>query len=147
MAHKLSHCKTSVGMHFTNILLNFKSATNKCDKGETPISMNIYIFVYPFTTPIIISWLCPVCCRLCSVGLSHSRSFYFLSQHHICFGYFLSLSMFFEEISHKWKWYLTWTVMIPLCMTNITKVWILDQAGNILHDSLFLILIFIKFKV
>ena len=31
MAHKLSPCMISVGMQFSNILLDYTSATNKCE--------------------------------------------------------------------------------------------------------------------
>ena len=60
-------------------------------------------FCYAFTTPIIISHLCPVC--LSSLLCVHSTFKiipFTVFTSHLYFGYFISSSVSFEVISHKW---------------------------------------------
>ena len=80
--------------------------------------------VYPLTTPIIISGLCSVCCLLCCVDMPHSRSFNFLSQHHISTLY--EILVCFCPLKWSNDCVLWWTGKIPenfwsLQMTQMKK--------------------------
>jgi hypothetical protein len=77
------------------------------------------ILVYPFTTPslLVVFVILVIVIVVCACHISFP-----VLTLHLYFRYFISLFVSFEVISYKWMWYLMWTVMTPLCMTNNTNV-------------------------